>query len=181
MAVKVRAKKVSKMFLEKQQTVKEIEGYLKNAKSAVFVDYRGLTLSEATAIRAKFRKAGVVYKVYKNNLMRLALNNIGITTLDDQLVGTLAVAFSNNDEVSGAKIVVESKFKDKMTFKFGLLGDAVLDAVGVEQLSKMPSKEALIIQILGLLQSGARNLATVINAVPRDLAIVVNQRAKQLN
>jgi len=179
-AEKKREKKVSKAFLEKQKVVTEIENNLKNAKSVIFMDYRGITVSEVSGLRAKFRKAGVVYKVYKNNLVRIALNNIGVTGLDEQLAGTLAVAFSNNDEISAAKIVVDEKFKDKMAFKFGLIGTEILDAVAVEQLSKMPSKETLIVQLLGLLQSGARNIASVVNAVPRNLAVVLDQRAKQL-
>ena len=173
-------KKVSKAFLEKQKVVAEIETNLRNAKSVIFMDYRGINVAEVTSLRAKFRPKGVNYKVYKNNLMRIALNNVGITGLDDKLVGTLAVAFSNNDEIAAAKIVTDEKFKDKMAFKFGLLGTTILDAAGVEQLAKMPSKETLVAQLLGLLTSGARNLATVINAVPRNLAVVVNARAKQL-
>jgi len=175
-----REKKVSKAFLEKQKTVSEIESNLKDAKSVVFVDYCGINVSEVTALRAKFRKAGVVYKIYKNNLMRIALNNIGIKGLDDQLEGTLAVAFSNKDEISAAKIVLDEKFKEKMAFKFGLIGTEILDAAAVEQLAKMPSKETLVAQLLGLLTSGARNLATVVNAVPRNLAVVINARAGQL-
>jgi len=173
-------KKVSKARLEKIECVKEIEKNIKAAKSIVFVDYRGINVSEVSALRGKLKKAGVVFKVYKNNLVRIALNNLGIKALDEQLTGTLAVAFSNNDEISAAKIILEEKFKDKMAFRFGLVGKEVLDAAAVEALAKMPSKETLIAQILGLLTMPARNLATVINAVPRNLAVVVNQRAAQL-
>ena len=173
-------KKVSKAFLEKQKIVAEIEKLAKDSKSMVFVDYRGLTVAEATKLRANLRKSGVTYKVYKNNLMRIALNNIGVKELDNQLTGTLAVAFSKNDEVAAAKIIQEEKFKDKMAFKFGMLGNSVLDAAGVARLATMPSKETLVAQLLGLLTSGARNLATVINAVPRNLAVVVSERAKQI-
>ena len=174
-------KKVSKAFLEKQRTVAEIEKLAKDAKSIVFLDYKGITVDEVTKLRAKFRRAGVTYKVYKNNLLRLALGNIGIGSLDDKLVGTTAVAFSNKDEVAAAKVVSDEKFKNKMTFKFGLLGNTVLSAAEVENLSNLPSKETLVAQLLGLLTSGARNLATVINAVPRNLAIVLDARAKQLS
>lgn len=175
------AEKVSKARLEKEKTVAEIQGFIKNAKSIIFMDYRGITVSEVTELRSKFRKSDVVYRVYKNNLMRIALNKMGITALDDKLTGTLAVAFSNKDEVAGAKIIVDAKFEKKMAFQFGLLGTSVLDAAGVEQLAKMPSKETLIVQLLGLLTSGARSLATVINAVPTGLAVALKARAAQLN
>ena len=172
--------KISKAFLEKKKIVAEIEGHLKGAKSVVFMDYRGINVDEVTKLRVKLKKSGVVYKVYKNNLMKIALNNIGVKALDDKLVGTLAVAFSNNDEVAAAKIILEQKFEKKMAFKFGLLGKSVLDADGIVELSKMPSKETLVAQLLSLLQGPARNLATVINAVPRNLAVVVSERAKKL-
>ena len=174
-------KKISKARLEKEKIVAEIESNLQTAKSVIFMDYRGITVDKVTELRAKFRKSDVVYKVYKNNLMRLALNNLGITALDDKLTGTLAVAFSQKDEVAGAKIIVDEKFEGKMEFKFGLIGKEVLDAASVERLAKMPSKETLVAQLLGLLTGSARNLVTVINAVPRNLAVVVSQRAKQLS
>ncbi|MCL2755434.1 MAG: 50S ribosomal protein L10 [Firmicutes bacterium] len=174
---KQREKKISQNFLAKQKEVAEIEQNLRNAKSAIFMDYRGLTVAEANELRGKFREAGVTYKVYKNNLVRIALNNLGVTDLDDKLAGTLSVAFSMNDEISAAKIVKEAKFKDKMSFKFGVLGTSVIDEHGVAALATMPSKEQLIAQLMGLLQSGARGIASVVQAVPRNLAIVVNTRA----
>lgn len=174
--------KKSKARIEKEKTLAEIETLASSAKSIVFVDYRGMTVEKITSLRAKFRQSGVVYKVYKNNLVRIALNNLGITDIDDRFVGTLAVAFSQNDEVSAAKIIKEfsKENKDKMAFKFGLVGKTFMDAAEVEKLADMPSKETLVAQLLGLLQSGARGLATVINAVPRNLAVVVNARAGQL-
>lgn len=167
--------KESKNFLAKKDVVSEIEGKLKNAKSVIFMDYRTLTVSEANALRVKFRTAGVDYKVYKNNLVKIALNNFGVTELNDQLSGTLSVAFSNSDEISAAKIIREEKFKEKMAFKFGLLGTNVLDERGVNALATMPSKEELIAKIMGLLQSGARGIASTINAVPRNMAVVIKE------
>ncbi|MCL2846501.1 MAG: 50S ribosomal protein L10 [Firmicutes bacterium] len=171
----IRAKKDGKNFTEKQAVVAEIQKNLANAKSAIFIDYRGITVAEVNALRAKFRESGVNYKIYKNNLVRIALNNHGVTELDDQLTGTLAVAFSNNDEISAAKIVLGEKFKDKMEFKFGLLGTAVIDQAGVRALATMPTKEELIAQLMSLLQSGARGIASVVQAVPRNMAMVINQ------
>lgn len=177
---KERQKKESKNFLGKKETVKEIQASMEAAKSVVFVDYSGLTVAEASKLRAKAREAGVKYKVYKNNLVRIALNNMGIKELDDQLTGALAIAFSNADEVTAVKLIAGQDFKGKMAFRFGLLGTSVLSAADVEQLRDLPSKETLIAQLMGLLQGSARGLASVINAVPRNLAVVVDARAKQL-
>jgi len=178
---KERAKKESKNFLEKKETVKEIQANFEASKSAVFVDYRGLTVSEASELRVKARAAGIKYKVYKNNLVRIALNNIGVKELDEQLTGTLAVAFSSADEVAGVKLIAGQNFKDKMAFKFGLLGTSVLSGADVERLRDLPSKETLIAQLCGLLQGGARGIASVIQAVPRNLAVVVDARRKQIS
>ena len=173
----IKAKTDGVNFKAKQASVAEIEKYLRNAKSAIFMDYKGLTVAEVNALRNKFRTAGVTYKVYKNTLVKRALNNMGVTDLDSKMTGTLSVAFSNNDEISAAKIVLAEKYKDKMAFQFGLLGTSVIDANGVTALATMPSKEQLIAQLMGLLQSGARGIASVVQAVPRNLAIVVNTRA----
>ena len=166
-------KKESKNFLEKKDTVREIQESLQTAKSTVFVDYRTLTVAEASELRAKARAAGVRYKVYKNNLVRIALNNIGVRELDDKLTGTLAVAFSERDEIAAVKLIAGQEYKDKMAFRFGLLGTSVLDAAGVAALRDLPNKETLVARLCGLLQSGARGIASVVNAVPRNLAVVV--------
>ncbi len=174
----VKAKKTHANFQAKQATVKEIEDQIKNAKSLIFLNYKGLNTQEDADLRRKFREANVVYHVYKNNLVRIALNNLGITALDDQLNGTLSVAFSNQDEVAAAKIVKDAKFKDKMSFEFGLIGDQVLSQAEVVRLASLPNKETLIAQLMGLINSGARGIATVVNAVPRNLAVVINAAKK---
>jgi len=174
---RMKREKESKNFLEKKETVKEIQANFEAAKSAVFVDYRKLTVAEASELRAKARAGGVKYKVYKNNLVKIALNKMGVTELDDRLTGTLAVAFSERDEIAAVKLIAGQDYKDKMAFKFGLLGKSVLDAAGVAALRDMPNKETLIARLCGLLQSGARGIAGVVQAVPRNLAVVVNARA----
>ena len=175
-----REKKVSAAFENKKKVVAEIQANLSAAKSVAFMDYKTLTVAEATELRNKCRESGCVYKVYKNNLVRIALNNLGVTELDDKLVGSLSVIFSNNDEVTGVKLIAGQKYKNKMAFQFGLIGNNVLSAEDVIKLRDLPSKEQLIASLMGLLQSGARNIASVVQAVPRNLAIVVDARRGQL-
>jgi len=175
----IKGKKTSANFSAKCETVKEIESLVKNAKSLVFMNYKGLNTAEDTALRNKLRKADVIYKVYKNNLVKIALNNLGITALDDKLNGTLSIAFSNADEVAAAKIIKDEKFKDKMSLEFGLIGTSVLEKADVVRIATLPSKETLIAQIMGLINGGARGIASVINAVPRNLAVVINTRASK--
>ena len=81
----------------KKELVSEIKDKLSKAKTVVFVDYRGMTVEEDTAMRSAFRKNNADYKVYKNRLVLRALNELGITGLDEQLQGTSALAFGYGD------------------------------------------------------------------------------------
>jgi len=172
----VTAKKESANLLKKKDIVAEIEKHLDESKSVIFTDYKTLNVEEANNLRNKFREKNVTYRVYKNTLMNIACRNKGIEIPEGVLTGTLSVAFSKEDEISAAKIILGEKFKDKMAFKFGFMGNTFMDAGGVQELATLPSKEQLIAQLMGLLQSGARGIASVVQAVPRNLAIVVNAK-----
>ena len=91
----------------KKQVVEEIKQKIQNSKSVVFVDYKGLTVAEVSALRNKFREAGVEYKVYKNTLVRKAFNELGVDAFDADLNGPTATAFSP-DETSAAKIFAQA-------------------------------------------------------------------------
>jgi large subunit ribosomal protein L10 len=177
--LEVKEKRTSANFLNKKKLVSEIEQLAREAKSMIAMDYKTITVAEDTALRNKFREKNVKYKIYKDNLVRIALNNLGITELDEKLKGTLSFAFSMNDEISAAQVVSKENFKNKMAFQFGLVGTSVLDAAEVNALATLPSKETLIAQLLGLIQSSARNLAATIQAVPRNIAAVVNAHVEQ--
>ena len=144
----------------KKLVVDEIKDKLSKAKSVTFVDYKGLTVAEDTAMRRELKKNGAEYKVYKNKLMLLALNELGIKSAEQYLNGTTAVAFSYDDEVSGAKIACESATKTKkLTVKFGLLNGNFVESKEIEELAKLPSKEVLIAKLLGTLNGPASALA----------------------
>lgn len=98
----------------KKLVVEEIKDKLSRAKSVTFVDYNALTVAEDTQMRREFKKNGAEYKVYKNKLLLLALNELGINGAEEYLHGTTAVAFSFDDEVSGAKIACETAEKLKI-------------------------------------------------------------------
>lgn len=166
---------MSANFEAKKQLVEEIKDKFSKAKTIAFVDYRGLTVAEDTALRKKFRAAGCDYKVYKNRLMARALTDLGIEFPANHLEGTTAVAIGYADEVTPAKIVYESiKAIGKMSVKFGVLNGACVDANNVEALSKLPSKEELIAKLLGTLQAPAASLCRVLSAPTRGLAVALN-------
>lgn len=164
----------------KKVVVDEIKDKFSRAKTLAFVDYRGITVAEDTALRKAFRDAGCDYKVYKNRLMLKALTDLGIECAPENLEGTTAVAIGYQDEVTPAKIVFDTITKTKkMSVKFGILNGKFVDANAVEELSKLPSKEQLIAKLLGTLNASAASLCRVLNAPTQGLAIALNAIAQK--
>lgn len=150
----------------KEAKVAEIKEKLEKASSFVLVDYKGLTVAEDTALRAEFRKTGVTYHVYKNRLMKIALNELGYTQFDEALNGPTAIALGSTDIAAPAKIAMEkAKAYKKMAIKCGCVDGKYLDEEGCKVLATLPSREGLISQILGLLQSPVSRFARCIAAI----------------
>lgn len=166
---------MSANFEAKKVVVEEIKEKLSRAKSVTFVDYNALTVAEDTAMRREFKKNGSEYKVYKNKLLLLALNELGIKGAEQYLNGTTAVAFSYDDEVSGAKVTCETAEKTKkLTVKFGLLNGNFVEGKEIEALAKLPSKEVLIATLLRTLNAPITGLARVSIAPVKGLARALN-------
>ena len=149
--------------------------------SAVWVvDYRGLTVKEIQNLRHSIREAGANMKVYKNTLMRIALEQSELPTLDDMLEGPSAFVFAGDDVAAAAKAVKNfAKDNQNLEIKGGLMEGKAVSAAEVEAIASLPSREELIAQIAGAISGVARGLATTINGVPRGLAQVVKAVADQ--
>ncbi len=150
----------------KKELVESIKAELKDAKSIVFVDYRGITVAEDTTMRKEFRENNVTYKVFKNRLLVRALNDMGITDYDPKMFeGTTAVAYST-DEVAAARVFCKhSENLKKMAVKFGIVNGQIMNQAQVEQLAKTPSKEVLIAMLLGTLNAPIAAMARALNAI----------------
>ena len=109
-----------------------------------------------------------------NRIMKLALNECGINSLDDKLEGTLAVAFSYNSEIDAAKAMKSCVDAEQIKFKFGLIGTQTIDEAGLKALANLPSKDILVAQLLGLLNGPATGLVSVLNGPIRGLAVALN-------
>ena len=156
-----------KVLLEKQQRVAELTEILKGSAAGVLVDYKGITVEEDTKLRKELREAGVEYFVEKNSLLRFALNNCGLEDITNVLAGTTAIALSKEDQTAPARILgkfAESK-KDIFNLKAGFIGTEVYDENGVMALSKIPSREILLAQLVGSLQGPIQKLAATIQAI----------------
>lgn len=156
---------------QKVAKVAEIKEKLENASSFVLLDYKGLTVAEDTELRSAFRKSGVTYHVYKNRLVKIALNEMGYNQFDDALNGPTAVAMGSDDIAAPAKIALEkSKAFKKIEVKCGLVDGSYLDQAGCSTLATLPNREGLVSQILGLLQSPVAGLARAIAAIAEKQA-----------
>jgi len=156
-----------KVLLQKQEKVVALTEMLKGAASGVLVDYKGITVEQDTKLRKELREAGVIYTVEKNSLLRFAMKNVGLEEITSVLSGTTAIAISNDDQTAPARILGKyaEGSKDKFTLKAGFIGEEIYDAKSVMALSKIPSKEILLSQLVGALQGPMQKLAAIVKAV----------------
>ena len=150
----------------KAPIVDEIQGYVSDAKAAVLVDYRGLTVEQDTRLRKQLREAGVVYKVYKNTMLHLAFDGTDYAQLDQHLEGPTAIAFGIEDETAPARILNDfAKEAESLQFKGAVVDGTYYDEAGIKVLATIPSKDVLISKLLGSLQSPVTNFARVIKQI----------------
>ncbi|MFC0469758.1 50S ribosomal protein L10 [Halalkalibacter kiskunsagensis] len=151
---------------QKKQVVSDIATKLRDSKSTVVVDYRGLTVAEVTELRKQLREAGVEFKVYKNTLARRATAEAELTALDEQLVGPTAIAFSTEDVIAPAKVINEfAKKHEALEIKAGVIEGQVATVAEVKALAELPSREGLLSMLANVLQAPVRGFALVTKAV----------------
>lgn len=157
---------MSKVIETKQQVVTEIADKLRESKSTIVVDYRGLTVSEATELRKQLREAGVEFKVYKNSLTRRAAESAEMAELNEFLTGPNAIAFSNEDVVAPAKVLNDfAKDHEALEIKAGVIEGKLVTLDEVKAIATLPSREGLLSMLLSVLQAPIRNLALATKAV----------------
>ena len=164
--------------------VKQIKNRLENAKSIVLVNYKGINIEEVDELRNRMRKANVDYFVSKNTFIKIALNDLGITALDDFLVGSTAVAASLEDEVSPAREIANFKKdvteeKEFPSFKIGFISGELMNSDQLIKLSKLPNKEVLISMVLQGFNAPISGFVGALNGILRNFVYVVDAIAKQ--
>ncbi len=150
---------------EKQAVVAEVSAQVAQAQTIVLAEYRGIQVGDITKLRANARKAGVYFHVLKNTLARRAVQGTPFEALAEKMAGPLVYGMSA-DAVAAAKVVHEfAKTNDKLVIKAGAYNGKVLDAAGVSALASVPTKEVLLAQLCGLLQSPVSGMARALAAV----------------
>ena len=143
----------------KQPIVDEISGYLNDAAGVVLVNYRGLTVEQDTQLRKQLREAGVVYKVYKNTLVKRAIAGTQFEGMTEQLDGPNAIAIC-------ARILSNfAKTADALELKCGVVEGTYYDAAGINAIASIPSRDELLSKLLGSMQSPITNFARVIKQI----------------
>ena len=150
----------------KQPVVQEISENMKGAQAVVVVDYRGLTVAEDTQLRKTLRDAGVTYKVYKNTLVRRAIEGTEFESLKDVLEGPNAFAISATDATAPARVISKfAKTAPKLEIRAGVIEGDFYDEAGMKAIADIPSREELLSRLLGSMQSPITNLARVLNQI----------------
>ena len=157
----------AKVLESKKAVVEALSGKIKEATSVVFVDYKGITVAQDTELRKQFREAGVEYTVVKNTLTRFAAKDNGYD-FDEVLNGTTAMASTTGDPIAPARIVCEFAKKNKgisLSIKGGIVEGSVLSADQLNGFGELPSKNALVAQVLGTFLAPISSLAFVLDQI----------------
>ncbi|MFV0440187.1 MAG: 50S ribosomal protein L10 [Lachnospirales bacterium] len=150
----------------KKVVIDEIKEKISKASSVVLVDYRGITVEQDTELRKKLREAGVEYKIYKNTMVKFAVDGTEYEGLKDYLAGPTALAFSYDDPtLSGRLLIDDVKKIDAISFKAGVLDGVLYDQDQMQAVAAIPSREVLLSKLLGSLQGPMGSFARVIQAV----------------
>ena len=162
---------------QKQKDLEALTEQFKNANAAMLVGFQKMTVAKDQELRRQLREAGVSYSVVKNTLARKAAAGTPLEPMAEQFKGVTAVALSTTDPVGLSKAI--AKFTkanpDIFSFKVGLVEGKVVALPDVEAIASLPSRDELISKVLFLINCQAQRLVTVLQAVPRNLAVVVDQ------
>lgn len=155
-----------KVLREKEAIVEALADRLKNSVTGVLVNYKGISVADDTALRKELREAGVKYTVVKNTLLSRACEKVELTGFDSVLEGTTAIATSDDDYASAARILSNYAKKSKtFELKGGYLDGEVVDMATIDKLAKLPTRDVLLANVLGAFQAPIAAFARAIQAI----------------
>lgn len=161
-------------YAEKQAVVAEVADVASSALSAVAAEYRGMTVSQLTELRATARQNGVYVRVVKNSLARLAVKGTEFECMNDRLSGPLMLAFSQEDPGAAARLFRDvAKENDKLVITVGAVGGETIDAADIGKLANLPTRDEAISMLMSVMQAPVTKLARTLNEVPGKLVRTV--------
>ena len=160
--------------------LEKIAGSIENSKGVFVIDYLGLSVKETQQVRRALREAGAEMKVYKNNIVKIALKNAGMPEIDEMLAGPCAYVFYENDPVEAAKVIKEqSEQLKKMSFKGGIADGKALTADEAKAYADLPSREQLMAQLVYVMASPLTGIAQVCAGPARGLVTALKAVADE--
>lgn len=166
---------------QKKVMVAELAEQIREASSLYFVDFTGMTVAQAQAFRRELREKDAVMKVAKNTLLLRALAEVGEVEIEEsKLFGQTAVIFGSSDSIAPAKIIRKHFEKgEKPKLKLAVVEGQVFDGSQLKQVSELPTREDMIASIVGSIHAPISGIHGAINAVMRDVAMLVEEVAKK--
>ena len=165
---------------QKAEAISEFSENIGKATNAFVLDFKGITVPQVTELRKQVRESGSNYVVVKNTLALIGVKDSPLTKLSNHFTGMTAIAYNTTDAVALAKVLTKfAKDVPTVQFKGALLAGQVVPAAEIQNIANLPSREELIGKLLYLMQHPIRGLAVVLNGTLRNLAVVLDQIAKQ--
>jgi large subunit ribosomal protein L10 len=168
---------------KKEQVVAELQETLKDVKLAILADYSGLNVVKITELRNELRKSDAEFRVIKNTLFKIAVQDTEFGVFDDHLAGPLAVVMNFGDVVAPTKALIDfAKKNSQLEIKVGVMDGKTLTTEQIKALSELPSREILLAQLLSIMVGTQTSLVNVLSGVPRQFVQVLEAyRAKKEN
>jgi len=165
---------------QKAAAIAEIANEIQESQAVFAVDYRGISVPQAAELRAKLREADTRFRIVKNTLTERAADQAGAEALKDLLEGPTALAFVRGDAAAAAKAIADyARATDLLPFKGGFMDGAALDPDQIRAISRLPSRDVLYGQLVGIVASPISGLARTLQALISGLAIQLGQIQEQ--
>ena len=164
---------------QKKNYIEEMTSKFENSKAVMVTHYQGLTMTQLDELRSKMREHGIIFKITKNRITKLALEKTKCKDLTNLFTGPTAVALSN-DAIMSAKILTKfSKENNNLKILGGIMGKDILDVVGVANVATLPTLDEARAKIVGILRSPAQKIASILLAPASKIAILALEKSKK--
>jgi large subunit ribosomal protein L10 len=168
----------------KVDAIGELKESFEKVDNFIFADYRGLNVEQITALRGKLRDSGAVFKVIKNRFAKIAMKELELPEVSDQLVGPTAFTMISDEAGAAAKILVECTAETSLKLKGGIIDGQVFDTDQLVQFSKLPGKSDLIAMLMSAMNGPIQGLVYAMQGVPqklvRTLQAVADKKAEEV-
>ena len=164
---------------QKKNYITEMTAQFENSKAVMVTHYQGLTMPQLDELRSKMREHGIVFKITKNRITKLALENTKCKDISNLFTGPTAVAMSE-DAITSAKILTKfSKENENLKILGGIMGKDILDVAGVQNVATLPTLDEARAKIVGILRSPAQKIASILLAPASKIAILALEKSKK--